>query len=105
MAEDDALAPGVVEGQVAAILNETARTVTTTGGAPRPARETLDREMREIKDDILRMGSYVEESIRAAIAALVAHDADAATEVIVSDGRINEMQRERSRPITPTNPT
>jgi len=102
MAEDDALAPGVVEGQVAAILNETARTVTTTGGAPRPARETLDREMREIKDDILRMGSYVEESIRAAIAALVAHDADAATEVIVSDGRINEMQREVSGLITRT---
>ena len=39
----------------------------------------LDREMREIKDDILRMGAYVEEAIRAAIAALVAHDAAAAT--------------------------
>jgi phosphate transport system protein len=102
MADDEPLAPGVVEGQVAAILNETARTVTTTGGAPRPARETLDREMREIKDDILRMGSYVEESIRAAMAALAAHDAEAATEVIVGDGRINEMQREVSGLITRT---
>jgi phosphate transport system protein len=102
MAENDPLAPGVVEGQVAAILNETTRTVTTTGGAPRPARETLDREMREFKDDILRMGSYVEESIRAAIAALAAHDAPAATEVIIADGRINEMQREVSGLITRT---
>jgi phosphate transport system protein len=102
MADNDALPPGVVEGQVAAILTETARTVTTTGGGPRPARETLDREMREIKDDILRMGTSVEGSIRAAIAALVAHDADAATDVIVGDGRINEMQREVSGLITRT---
>ena len=58
--------------------------------------------MREIKDDILRMGSYVEEAILAAIAALVAHDADAATAVIVADGRINEMQREVNGLITRT---
>jgi phosphate transport system protein len=75
--------------------------VSTTGGL-HPARETLDREMREIKDDILRMGSYVEESIRAAISALIAHDGNAATAVIVGDGRINEMQREVSGLITRT---
>ena len=85
-----------VERPVNAILADASRTVTTTGGPPRPARDMLDREMREIKDDVLRMGSYVEESIRAAIAALVAHDAEAATAVIVADGRINEMQREVS---------
>jgi len=65
-------------------------------------RETLDLEMREIKDDILRMGSYVEESIRAAMKALVDHDADAALAVILGDGRINEMQREVSGLITRT---
>ena len=52
--------------------------------------------MREIKDDVLRMGSLVEEAIRAAIGALIAHDAEAATAVIVGDGRINEVQREVS---------
>ena len=36
-----------------------------------PARETLDRELREIKDNVLRMGSLVEEAIRAALEALV----------------------------------
>jgi phosphate transport system protein len=91
-----------VEQQVNAILADATRTVTTTGGPPRPARDTLDREMREIKDDILRMGSYVEEAIRTAIGALVAHDAEAATAVIVADGRINEMQREVSGLITRT---
>ncbi|HXI81542.1 MAG TPA: phosphate signaling complex protein PhoU [Verrucomicrobiae bacterium] len=65
-------------------------------------RETLDLEMSEIKDDILRMGSYVEEAIRAAMSALVAHDADAALAVILGDGRINEMQREVSGLITRT---
>jgi phosphate transport system protein len=56
--------------------------------------------MAEIKDHVLRMGSLVEEAIRAAISALEAHDADAATQVIVDDRRINEMQRAVSTLIT-----
>ena len=56
--------------------------------------------MREVKDGILRMGSLVEDAIRAAMAALVAHDAAGATAVIVADSRINEMQREVSGLIT-----
>jgi phosphate transport system protein len=99
--EDEALTKEHVERQVSAILTDATRTVTTTGGL-HPARENLDRELRESKDDILRMGSYVEDSIRTAIAALVAHDADAASRVIVGDGRINEMQREISALITRT---
>ncbi len=101
MTEDDGTAVDRIERQVSQILADTSRTVTTTGGI-HPAREMLDREMREIKDDILRMGSFVEESIRAALAALIAHDAEAATAVIVGDGRINEMQREVSGLITRT---
>jgi phosphate transport system protein len=46
------------------------------------------------------VGFLVEEAIRAALAALVAHDADAATTVIVNDRRINESQREVSTLIT-----
>ena len=42
-----------------------------------PARTPLDREEREIKDAVLRMGSLVEDAIRAAIEALIGHDADA----------------------------
>lgn len=66
------------------------------------SRDTLDREMRQIKDEVLRMGSLVAEQITAALAALVAHDAEASTAVIVGDGRINEAQRHISSLITTT---
>jgi phosphate transport system protein len=65
-----------------------------------PARETLDRELRAVKDDVLRMGSLVEEAIRGAIDALVRHDADAALSVMAGDHRINEMQRVIAAAIT-----
>jgi phosphate transport system protein len=57
------------------------------------SRATLDREMREIKDDVLRMGSIVADQIRAALASLTSHDVDAALEVIIADRRVNEVQR------------
>ncbi len=56
-------------------------------------RSTYDREIGEIKDNVLRMGSLVESQIHAAIDALVAHDADAAMKVIIDDRMINELQR------------
>jgi phosphate transport system protein len=65
-----------------------------------PSRAGLDTEMREVKDGILRMGSLVEEQIRKTMDALIAHDADAATRVIIGDSRINEMQRDVSGMIT-----
>jgi phosphate transport system protein len=65
-----------------------------------PSRPGLDQELSAVKDQVLRMGSLVEDAILAAIAALTAHDADAATAVIVNDKRINEMQRELSTAIT-----
>src|SRR3954451_11714248 len=101
MTDNDRLTGEQIQRQVSAILADTARTVTTTGTG-HPARESLDQAMREIKDDILRMGSFVEEAIRAAIQALIDHDATAATAVIVADGRINEMQREVTNLITRT---
>jgi phosphate transport system protein len=101
MTDDDRLSTEQLERQVSEILADSSRTP-ATGSGPHPARETLDRELREIKDDILRMGSYVEEAIRATMAALIAHDAAAATAVIVADGGINEMQREVSGLITRT---
>ncbi len=58
-----------------------------------PTREQYDRELHAIKDAVLRMGSLVEDAIRNAIDALVSHDAEAATRVIMNDARINEMQR------------
>jgi phosphate transport system protein len=65
-------------------------------------RPSLDQELREVKDGILRMGSLVEEAIRAAMAALIAHDAEAALAVIMADAKINETQRLVSGIITRT---
>ena len=56
-------------------------------------RESLDSEMRDVKDGVLRMGSLVEDQILAALGAIVRRDADLAMKVIASDGRINEVQR------------
>lgn len=55
-------------------------------------REAFDRQLREIKAGILRMGGLVEEQILAAIDALVTHDAEAATRVIGGDRRVNDAQ-------------
>ncbi len=65
-----------------------------------PSREGLDREMRSIKDEVLRMGSLVASQIGVAIEALVGHDAEKATTAIVGDGRINEAQRHIASLIT-----
>ena len=53
----------------------------------------LDTEMREVKESVLRMGTFVEDQIMAAHDALMNRDADLAYKVITSDGRINEIQR------------
>ena len=101
MTQEDRASTTDIQREVSTILADSSRTATTTGTIT-PARAQLDNEMREIKDNILRMGSYVEEAIRAAIQALIGHDAAGATAVIAADGRINEMQREVTGLITRT---
>ena len=55
-------------------------------------RSALDREMNQIKDDILRMGSMVETAIDRSIAALKQRDGALAQQVIDDDKIINEMR-------------
>lgn len=100
MSMDDPTLAAVVRDQISTISNRADRAPTAAEG--HPARDPLDREQREIKDTVLRMGVLVEDQIRAAIAALVAHDAAAATAVIVGDARINEAQRQASSLIAQT---
>ena len=66
--------------QIHEILETSRATGSPTSMVPHPSREGLDRELREIKDNILRMGAMVEEQIRASLEALTSHDADAALE-------------------------
>jgi phosphate transport system protein len=55
-------------------------------------RDHLEREMRGVRDDVLRMGSMVVQAIHEAVEALVDGDRERATAVIVNDVRINDMQ-------------
>jgi len=74
---------------------------TVTGGV-HPSRDSLDRELRAIKDAVLRMGSLVERQILAALQSLVDHDAAAAATVIAADRQVNDVQREAEALITLT---
>ena len=65
-------------------------------------RSAYDREIAEVKDSVLRMGSLVEDQIRAAIAALIAHDAEAALHVIEDDRQINDLQHRATGMIATT---
>ena len=65
-------------------------------------RAALDRGEREVKDQVLRMASLVEQQIRAAIQALVERDAELATSVVDGDSVVNAAQREASALITTT---
>ena len=70
----------------------------------RPPPEPPDARRRDarVKDNVLRMGSLVEEQILAALQALVDHDAEAALAVITRDRGVNEVQREVSSLIVTT---
>jgi phosphate transport system protein len=89
-------------GQIDEILDSSRASGSPTSMVPHPSRAGLDRELREIKDNILRMGAMVEEQIRASLDAMIAHDADAALAVIRGDGRINEMQRKLTTMVSTT---
>lgn len=103
MNDEQRSAPADIHQQVATIVTESeSRTVTQPDPAAHPSRPALDRGEQAIKDEVLRMGSLVEEQIRAAIAALEAHDAEAATAVITGDARINEAQRSISTLVSTT---
>jgi phosphate transport system protein len=65
-------------------------------------REMLDRDLRLIREAVLRMGTLVEEAIREAASSLVHHDAARATSVIRGDATVNETQRAVTRLIAVT---
>ena len=94
----DALAPALARAD-----DDTVAPSPRSGSLPLHGhRAVFDRELQDVKDNVLRMGTLVEEAIRAAIDALVRHDAEAATAVIVADAGINTVQRNVSSMITAT---
>jgi phosphate transport system protein len=93
---------GALNDQIVEIMESASSLADSSSRYQQPRREQLDRELQEIKDNVLRMGGLVEDAIHAAIDALVRHDADAASAVIAGDALINEMQRKISTMITGT---
>ncbi len=86
---------------VAEVVVHTHPPSTVTGGL-HPSREALDRDLRAVKDSVLRMGSLVEQQILAALQALVDHDAEAAEAVMARDRQVNDVQREVTGLVTTT---
>jgi phosphate transport system protein len=93
MTDDQRTVTDTVTDQVAGIVDRAPQPALGHVERPHGIRSTYDRELSEVKDNVLRMGMMVESQIRAAIGALVAHDAEAALKVILDDRQINEVQR------------
>ena len=57
-------------------------------------RETLDRALHEVLDDILVLGSMVEEAVRASVSALKQRDLNASEKIYEGDESINKKHFE-----------
>ena len=57
-------------------------------------RETLDRALQELLDEILVLGSMVEEAVKASVIALKQRDLSASEKIYAADDRINEKHFE-----------
>ncbi len=69
---------------------------------PSHARTTLDHDLQVIRDDVLRLGSLVEQSLERAFAAFKTHDASLAQDVINDDQVINDLRYKAEHEITST---
>jgi phosphate transport system protein len=63
-------------------------------------RATFDRALDRVKDDVLRLGALVEESLERSGRALLERDADLADRVRWEDAAVNDLQREINTEIT-----
>jgi len=54
-------------------------------------RETFDRDLTQLQDDLLRMGALVDEALRRSMEALRARSVDMAEAIIQDDNRIDAM--------------
>lgn len=55
-------------------------------------RETLDRELQSLKDEVLKLGSMVEEALMTSVDLLKQRDLEGSRQLIKRDKRINELR-------------
>lgn len=61
-------------------------------GKPHVTRSSLDRALRALEDDMLRMGEMVDEAIQESLRALAERDRGLAQQVVDGDARINKLR-------------
>jgi phosphate transport system protein len=71
-----------------------------TEGGGVDTRATLDRELRAVKDDVLRLGALVEVALERAGRAVYERDPDLADTVRWDDAEVNDLQRRVSNGIS-----
>jgi len=57
-----------------------------------PTREAFDQELRQLSDDLLRMGTLVEDAVRRSIDALRARSVELAEQIIAADNTIDALR-------------
>ena len=62
------------------------------GGVVKMGRRTLDRQLRRIRDDVLVLGSMVEESLTRSVETLKKRDIEGSQRLIAQDRLINERR-------------
>lgn len=55
-------------------------------------RETLDRQLHHLQDEVLLLGSMVEQAVNSAVDALIRRDRQTATKILANDHLINEKR-------------
>src|SRR3970040_2297415 len=55
-------------------------------------RSSLDRDLRAIEDDMLRMGEMVDEAIQGSLRALAERDRGLAQQIVDGDARVNKLR-------------
>jgi phosphate transport system protein len=59
-----------------------------------PTREAFDHDLRQLSDDLLRMGTLVEDAVRRSVDALRARDTVLAQEIVAADNTIDAQHLE-----------
>jgi len=57
-----------------------------------PTREAFDQELRQLSDDLLRMGTLVEDAVRRSVDALRARSVELAEQIVAADNTIDALR-------------
>jgi len=59
-----------------------------------PTRDAFDRDLRQLSDDLIRLGTLVEDQVRRSIDALRSRSVELAQEIITSDNAVDQLHLE-----------